>query len=184
MRIETDRLLLRPWKESDAESLYTIAKDPHIGPLAGWLPHANKDDSRQVIKGILTAPEIYCITLKGEGEIIGSVGLHFDEESVIGLADNDAEIGYWIAYQHWGNGYATEAVSALVDRAFSELHIQNLWCRYLPRNKKSKRVSEKLGFSFHHVAKERYWKELDQVVSERVSKLEIETWRKKKKAAK
>ena len=74
MRIETDRLLLRPWKESDAESLYTIAKDPHIGPLAGWLPHANKDDSRQVIKGILTAPEIYCITLKGEGEIIGSVG--------------------------------------------------------------------------------------------------------------
>ena len=78
MRIETDRLLLRPWKESDAESLYTIAKDPHIGPLAGWLPHANKDDSRQIIKGILTAPEIYCITLKGEGEIIGSVGLHFD----------------------------------------------------------------------------------------------------------
>ena len=89
MRIETERLLLRPWKESDAESLYTIAKDPHIGPLAGWLPHANKDDSRQIIKGILTAPEIYCITLKGEGEIIGSVGLHFDEESVIGLADND-----------------------------------------------------------------------------------------------
>ena len=44
--METSRLILRPWRETDAEALYKYAKDPAIGPIAGWRPHASVEESR------------------------------------------------------------------------------------------------------------------------------------------
>ena len=41
MKLTTERLILRPWREADAESLYQYAKNPEIGPIAGWPPHKN-----------------------------------------------------------------------------------------------------------------------------------------------
>ena len=49
MTLETERLILRPWKEDDAESLYKYAKDPKVGPIAGWPVHTSVENSREVI---------------------------------------------------------------------------------------------------------------------------------------
>lgn len=57
MRFETDRLFLRPWTEEDAESLFEYAKDPAVGPVAGWPVHTSIDNSREIIKGVLSADE-------------------------------------------------------------------------------------------------------------------------------
>lgn len=59
MVIETNRLILRPWKEDDAESLYEYAKDPQVGPIAGWPPHASVENSRTIIRKVLSADETY-----------------------------------------------------------------------------------------------------------------------------
>lgn len=64
MILKTDRLVLRPWKETDADSLFEYAKDPDIGPIAGWAPHKNVDESRNVIKTIFTGVECYAICKK------------------------------------------------------------------------------------------------------------------------
>ena len=53
MILETERLVLRPWQESDAESLYEYAKNPEVGPIAGWPPHKNVEDSLGIIKNVL-----------------------------------------------------------------------------------------------------------------------------------
>ena len=53
MKLETTRLLLRPWKESDAESCYEYAKDPQVGPSAGWPVHTSVENSREMIKNVL-----------------------------------------------------------------------------------------------------------------------------------
>ena len=71
----TDRLILRPWLEEDAAALFRWAKNPKIGPRAGWLPHMDVSDSRIAIREVLTRPEIYAITLRDSAEPIGSVGL-------------------------------------------------------------------------------------------------------------
>ena len=71
---ETKRLILRPWQESDAESLYEYAKDPDVGPPAGWPPHTGVENSREIILNVLSAPETYAVCLK-DGKAIGSVGL-------------------------------------------------------------------------------------------------------------
>ena len=75
MNMETQRLILRPWTENDAESLYNYAKDPAIGPIAGWPPHTSVENSREIIRDILSAPETYAVVLKETNEPIGSVGI-------------------------------------------------------------------------------------------------------------
>ena len=65
MVLETARLILRPWTEADAESLYEYARDPAIGPIAGWPPHESVEESRDVIKNVFTGAECYAICEKG-----------------------------------------------------------------------------------------------------------------------
>ena len=70
MELQTKRLILRPWQESDAEALYKYACNPNIGPIAGWPPHTSIGNSREIIKGVLSAPETYAVVLKETGETI------------------------------------------------------------------------------------------------------------------
>ena len=81
--IETERLILRPWQESDAESLYEYAKAPEVGPPAGWPPHKSVEDSREVIRYVFSAPETYAVCLKKTGLPIGSIGLHRNDLAVL-----------------------------------------------------------------------------------------------------
>ena len=69
--IETDRLILRPWRESDAEALFRYASDPDVGPRAGWPPHKDIEESRNIIRDIFTNERTWAITLKETGEATG-----------------------------------------------------------------------------------------------------------------
>ena len=120
--LETSRLLLRPWEETDAESLYRYAKDPAVGPIAGWPPHTSVENSREVIRSILFAPETYAVVLKQTGEPVGSIGLMFgDTVHSADIADGEAEIGYWIGVPFWGQGLSPEAVRRLLRHGFEDL---------------------------------------------------------------
>ena len=66
MVLSTERLLLRPWKETDAESLYKYAKNPEVGPVAGWPPHKNIEESRDVIQNVFNGKECYAVCLKSD----------------------------------------------------------------------------------------------------------------------
>ena len=75
MILETERLILRPWEEADAEECYKYAKDPQIRPIAGWAAHTSVENSREIIKTVLSAPETYAVVLKTTGLPVGSIGL-------------------------------------------------------------------------------------------------------------
>ena len=75
MVLNTERLMLRKWTEADAESLFEYAKDPEVGPIAGWPPHKNKDESLNVIKNVFNGAECYAICEKGNNEAIGAIEL-------------------------------------------------------------------------------------------------------------
>ena len=59
--IETDRLILRPWLDSDAEALFRYASDPDVGPRAGWPPHKDIEESRRALRAMID----YCFNVKG-----------------------------------------------------------------------------------------------------------------------
>ena len=149
--METDRLILRPWRESDAVSLFRYASDPDIGPIAGWLPHASVDDSLEIIRTVFASPEIYAVVLKNSHEPVGSCGIMFsDSLHSADMKQGEAEIGYWIGKPYWGQGMIPEAVKAFLSRCFNKLRLDAVWCGYYEGNDKSKRVCEKSGFKYHH----------------------------------
>lgn len=150
MVLETERLLLRPWHESDAEDLYSYASHPEVGPITGWPVHTSVENSRDIIKSVLSEPETYAVVLKETEQAIGSIGLMIGAVSHIGLPDSEGEIGYWIGVPYWGQGLIPEATRELIRYSFEELHLERLWSGYFDGNVKSKRVQEKCGFRYHH----------------------------------
>ena len=148
--LQTGRLILRPWEENDAEALYTYAKDPEIGPAAGWPVHTSVENSRQVIREVLSVPETYAVVLKETGKVIGSVGLKLESDLVHN--NKECELGYWAGKPFWGRGFIPEASAELLRRAFEDLNMDRVWCAYYDGNLKSKRVQEKLGFKYQQTS--------------------------------
>ena len=144
--LETERLILRHWEESDAEECYKYAKDPRVGPGAGWPAHGSVDESRQIIREVLSGDEIYAIVLKETGLPVGSIGLHFNSD--LAHKDGEAELGYWIGVPYWGKGLVPEAGREMLRHGFSDLGLERIWCGYYDSNDKSRRVQEKLGFKY------------------------------------
>ncbi|WP_165253080.1 GNAT family N-acetyltransferase [Adlercreutzia sp. ZJ304] len=176
MRLETDRLILRPWVEDDAEELYRYAKDPEIGPIAGWPSHTSVDNSREIIRDVLSAPETYAVALKETGKPIGCVGLFRDEEGNIPLAESEAELGYWIGKPYWGQSFIPEASRELIRHGFKDLGLSGIWCGNFEGNDKSQRVQEKLGFKYVRTDRDVTCKLLDESRTLRVSYLSKERW--------
>lgn len=152
MILHTDRLILRSWEEKDAEDLYKYASHPEVGPIAGWPVHTSVENSREVIRDVLSAPDTYAMVLKETGHSVGSIGLMVGEASNLRVPDNEGEIGYWIGVPYWGQGLVPEAVREIMRYGFEDKQLDKIWCGYFEGNTKSKRVQEKCGFHFHHTA--------------------------------
>lgn len=149
--IDTDRFILRPWNEEDAEDLFIYASDPDIGTPAGWPPHKSLDESREVIRNVFSAPETYAVVLKETYKPVGCCGIMFANSLHSGaLGPDEAEIGYWIGKPFWGRGLIPEAVRTLLKRCFEDLSLNAVWCCFYDGNIKSRRVCEKCGFKYHH----------------------------------
>lgn len=147
MTFETKRLILRPWREDDAQELYKYACDPDVGPAAGWPVHTSVENSREIIRTVLSAPETYAVCLKEDGKAIGSIGLHRND---LAEREDEYELGYWLGKPFWGQGLIPEASREILRHAFDDLGMNRIWCGYYDGNVKSRRVQEKLGFEHHH----------------------------------
>lgn len=154
MTLETERLILRPWKETDAESLYEYAKDPDVGPIVGWPPHKSVEESLEVIRHVFTGAECYAICEKGTDKAIGAVELKLNGHTDMTEREDECELGYWLGKPFWGRGYMPEAAEELLRRGFEELGMTTIWCGYYEGNQKSKRVQEKVGFRYYHTCDE------------------------------
>ena len=146
--LETDRLILRRWKDGDAEELYKYASDPDVGPIAGWPAHQSIDESRDVIRNVLNGKEAYAICLKEDGKAIGAIELKLNGHTDLTDQDYECEMGYWLGKPFWGRGIMPEAVKELLRHAFEDCGMQKVWIAYYEGNSKSKRVQEKCGFRY------------------------------------
>jgi len=147
MTLETTHLILRPWSEDDAQELYKYASDPEVGEPAGWPPHTSVENSREIIRSILSKPEIFAICTK-DNKPIGNIHLDFSSDKT-DRAD-ECELGFWLGRPFWGQGIICEAAEAVIFRAFSVLGANAVLCAYFNGNARSRRVQEKLGFVQHH----------------------------------
>ena len=145
--METNRILLRPWRESDAATLFKYASDPEVGPRAGWPPHKSVEESLEIIRTVFRTETMWAVELKETGEAIGCVGYLPAAASNLEIPSDQCEVGYWIARTYWGKGICTEAMRLVVDYCLNEKGFSVLWGTYFPSNPASGRVMEKCGFA-------------------------------------
>ena len=116
--LETERLLLRPWRMEDAEDMfYGWATDPEVTKYMTWNPHENIEQTRAILSLWLKQYEkpervAFAITLKDSNTLIGGI-------DVVGYIDGVPVIGYDLAKKYWNNGYMTEACKCVIDFLFS-----------------------------------------------------------------
>ena len=175
MILQTPRLILRPGREDDAENLYIYARDPEVGPPAGWPPHTSAENSREIIRTVLCAPEIYAVCRKADGIPIGSIGLHRND---LAEQEDEYELGYWIGRPFWGQGLIPEASRELLRHAFEDLGMCRIWCGHYDGNIKSRRVQEKLGFVYHHTTPGIEVRQMNEIRTGHVMLMTREVWEK------
>lgn len=145
--METDRIQLRRWRESDAGALFKYASDPDVGPRAGWPPHKSVEESLEVIRTFFNNDSTWAIVLKETGEAIGCMGYYNHKSSNIPIGDNDCEVGYWIGKPYWSKGICTEALRLMLGYCVNVRQFDNVWADHFTGNPASGRVMEKCGFT-------------------------------------
>ena len=177
MILQTQRLILRPWLPEDAEALYTYARDPEVGPPAGWPPHTSVENSREIIQNVLSAKETYAVCLK-DSKPIGSIGLHLNGSTDMTNRDDECELGYWLGKPFWGQGLIPEAARELLRYAFEELGMRAVWCGYYEGNEKSKKVQKKLGFVYRYTTENLDVKLMNEFRTGHTNLMTKERWQK------
>lgn len=140
--LETSRLILRAPRLEDAHAIATLANDRRIAENTARIPHPYAlADAERCIASAETDEEAVFVITSRRGAILGMAGL-------AKLDGSAPELGYWLGCEFWGQGYATEAVRAVIDYAFDELQYDALQAGARVSNPASRRVLEKCGFQW------------------------------------
>ncbi len=160
LTLNSERLTLLPYQVSDVDIAIEVFTDPEVLRFAGGAMSEEKIREElplYVRRGGDGCIGIWCVTTRDTGEKLGTVALlpmpveedHTDFGQVVPgrLPDGDVEIGYFLKRSAWGNGYATEACSRLLQYAFESSPLTEIVATHDPGNEASRKVLLKTGFS-------------------------------------
>ena len=167
--LETTRLILRKISLNNIDDIFEYASNPLVGPNAGWKPHDTKTDTEEFVKYALKKreygqPGVYAIYYKKNNKMIGSIEIHSFKEY-------KAEIGFVLSPKYWNKGIMTEAAKAVIVYAFEILNIGRLTYGYFIFNERSKRVCDKLEFTFEGILRKKFKNYDGQIIDEAVSSI-------------
>ena len=146
--IETERLLIRPFKMEDIEPAYKMNLDVEVNRYTGDGGVVSKKEiERRIVEDVFGDYQKHgfgrlAVELKGENKFIGFTGLKYLEDL------NEVDLGYRFMKAYWGKGIATESAQACVHLGFNTLGLKRMIAMVLPENKDSIRVLEKLNFVY------------------------------------
>jgi RimJ/RimL family protein N-acetyltransferase len=149
-RLETDRLILRHWRENDLTPMIAINQDPKV---CDYFPEiGNRDTTIALIDRIIKHDEehgfsLYAVEIKATHAMIGFLGLmtpSFEAHFTPAI-----EIGWRLSSQHWNQGFATEGAKAVLEHTFTDLNLNEVVSFTVVSNQASRRVMEKIGMQHH-----------------------------------
>ena len=148
--LETSRLVLREFAESDIPELVPLISAPEVAATTLRIPHPYEEKhAREYLAMAPKENELRLgIRLRSDGRLIGGIGLHPQMEH------QRAELGYWIGMPYWGNGYATEAAREVLRHGFEVLKLNRIFAGYFRGNEASRAVILKLGMKYEGCARQ------------------------------
>lgn len=169
--LETARLKLRPYNESDIAELMPLIGTREVAATTGRIPYPyTEKDARQFIADCLSGSEVrLAVCLRTDNRMIGGIGLRRFEQH------DNAELGYWLGAAHWGKGYATEAAREMVRYGFEKLRLHRIFATYFVHNPASGRILVKLGMR-HEGCQRQHIRKWDQFVDLELYGILREEW--------
>ena len=148
VELYTERLILRPWRETDLEDFYSYARVDGVGQMAGWLPHESIETSKAILNSFISHKKTFAIEF--ESRVIGSLGIEsYNETNFPELeALQGRAIGYVLSKDHWGRGLMPEAVRAAISYLFDTVGLDFILISHFEWNRQSARVIEKCGLKY------------------------------------
>jgi [ribosomal protein S5]-alanine N-acetyltransferase len=148
MILRTSRLCLRPIAVCDADALFEARGDAELMRFWDWPGQDSAAQVRQILAAHIPKPDDrtmlwWAVALSPDGPAIGECDL-----SEIDRHHARAEVGFLFARRHWGQGYAREAMEAVIGHAFGPLGLERLWARFHDGNEASRHLLERLGFTY------------------------------------
>lgn len=157
IKIETEKVLLRHIKMSDAEDIYEYATNPDVGPRAGWPPHKNIEETKGLIKMWLSpeaTEEQFVLVYKQNNKVVGTMGItNLNEHTkdkhnttvaeLIASGKQTYEIGLTISKDYWDKSIGTETVRAMIKYLFTKRNADVVVATHFKANIASQRVQEK-----------------------------------------
>lgn len=147
--LKTERLLIRPWRQSDLDDFYSYASVDGVGQMAGWKPHESKEESKIILDMFISHKKTFA--LEYQGKVIGSVGIEKYNETHFPEFENKKcrEIGYVLSKEYWGQGLMPEALKEVIRFLFENANLDVIFCGHFLWNEQSHRVQEKSGFKHY-----------------------------------
>ena len=153
--LETVDLILRKPAMKDAGDIFRYASDPEVARYVLWEPHRSPAETRSFVRFLRSRiragyPSSWVVVLKKTGAVIGTIGFIWYSET-----NRSAELGYSFSREYWNHGYATQALGAVIDAAFSSLPLNRLEAQHDVRNPASGRVMKKCGLRQEGILRDR-----------------------------
>ncbi len=152
--LETERLILRPFRQEDLADLNRYASVDGVGQPAGWAPHQSLEESQWVLDRFISGKNTFALEQKSDGRVVGSIGI----ERFPPAAEEDygrlrgRELGYVLAKDRWGLGLMPETVHRVIRYCFEDCGCEVLLSCHFLWNRRSARVQEKCGFRAYKTA--------------------------------
>lgn len=146
LRLQSERIFLRPWEDGDASRLFELASDPDIGRRAGWKPHESAEESLSIIQNVFRNDSTWAIVLKESGDVIGAMGYGPSCDCGLPAVGDEPTVGYWVGKPYWNQGYCTEALKLMLDYMREQDQCKSVISGHFVDNPASGRVMEKCGF--------------------------------------
>ena len=142
MRIETERLILRPFFKNDLCDFHEYCTQPDVGIRAGWCAHKSREESEQLLTKWINSKGRLAIVLKKENKVIGHITILKDTSG----HEDTREIGFVLNHSYWRQGFMKEAVLSLIDFLFRHWGLKYIWACCFETNTASRSLLESCGF--------------------------------------
>ena len=157
--LQTDRLILRPYREADVPELVPLIGTREVAATTLRIAHPYTEQDARAFLELAHDPEKLwlAVTLRSDGRQIGGIGLRIDQQH------QNAELGYWLGVPYWGQGYASEASREMLRYGFEDLNLHRIHASHFKHNPASGRILKKLGMRYEGCQRE-HLRKWDQFV--------------------
>ena len=160
--LETPRLRLRRFEESDVDDIWPVVSNPDFPKMMSWAAHTDRAETLGFVRAVnksLAQNAGVVWAIEHEQRVIGSIGLESMVFARDALRVDRAELGFWLAPEHWNRGLMTEAADAVVGCGFQTIGLHKVTVGCIADNVASRRVIEKLGFRYVGRLEDDVWRD-------------------------